>query len=221
MPVMRNSSTLILQPNIVEHLSSYGVTQKIDQGKFLNRRHFHREESSEPGTILKTYLESAFREVRPHIRPLDMHGSYAPFFTMAGVPILDVSFVKLNKDKRENSEESEEFEKFIFSHSPYPLLHTQYDNIEAVEKFVDAHFQYHKVVTQILAEVVRDLADSLFLPFNIFDYAQLLKDFYIKSMHLHTAIILNNKNLDNPDRADLDFMILDMSMSRLGYKMLL
>lgn len=209
MPVMRNSSTLILQPSIVEHLAEYGV-DGVDKSQFVrNRNFFHREESSDPGTIFKTYLESAFREMRPHIRPLDMYGSYAPFYTIAGIPILDISFVQLSKDERDNRVESDEFEKFAFGHTPYPLLHTQYDDIEAIVRFIDPKFQYHKVVGQILAEVVRDLADSLFLPFNLFDYAQLLKDFYVKSMHLHSAIILSNKN--DEESANLDFMYLDMS----------
>lgn len=210
-PVMRNQSTLILYPSVSQHLARLGLVEQYKGVDFANEpHHFHREEDSEPGGILKNYIESASQEIRPHIRPLDMFGSYAPFVNLGGIPSVDLSFVRHSFEERHS--ENEEFEKFAFNRLPYPLLHTQYDNADALEKYVDPGFAYHKMASQILAEVIRDLSDSLFLPFNLLDYAQLLRDFFIKSNHLHGAIIKEHRAYDNDAILDL-LHRLDMSES--------
>lgn len=210
-PVMRNMSNLILYPSVVDHLERLGIGEQFQQKEFVrDPHHFRREETSDPGGFLKTYTESAFQELRPHIRPLDMFGSYAPFISMAGIPSIDLSFVKHTMEERLS--ENDEFEKIAFNRLPYPLLHTQYDKLAAIEKFVDPEYIYHKMATQILAEVARDLCDSLFIPFNVFDYAQLLRDFYIKSNQLHSAIIKEHKSFENGDNSNSELMDqLDMS----------
>ena len=139
-----------------------------------------------------------------------MFGSYAPFISMAGIPSIDLSFVKHTIE--EKLSENEEFERIAFNRLPYPLLHTQYDQAAVIERFVDPEYKYHKIASSILAEIARDLCDSLFLPFNIFDYAQLLRDFYIKTHQLHRAIIKEHKSMDIDDSANLELMNqLDMS----------
>lgn len=114
-------------------------------------------------SLLDSYLKSAMQLVRPKIREMDMRGNYAPFFVGAGIPVVDISYVHDS----------------TMSSSSYPLHHTELDTFEFVKKFIDPDFKYHAAVTKTLGEILRDLADSLFLPFNLFDYAQVLEDFYV------------------------------------------
>lgn len=113
-------------------------------------------------SLRDSYIKAAMQSVRPKIREMDMRGNYAPFFVGAGIPIADVSYVHDS----------------TMSSSSYPLHHTEFDNFEFVKNFIDPSFKYHAAVTKVLGELLRDLADSLFLPFNLFDYAQVLQDFY-------------------------------------------
>ena len=197
-PIMRNATTLVLNQNITSHLKQLGL-KELENFHRSDLHQFRREESAEPGSILKTYLSSALAEIRPNVRPLDMFGSYAPFVSMAGIPSIDLSFVRRNYDT--DPLENDEYERISFNHMPYPLLHTQYDRFETMERFIDPEFRYHQVAGQVMSELIRDLADSLFLPFNILDYAQLLKDFYLKSTQLHNIILpsfdQNDHNLMN------------------------
>ncbi|XP_025105254.1 N-acetylated-alpha-linked acidic dipeptidase-like protein [Pomacea canaliculata] len=53
----------------------------------------------------------------------------------------------------------------------YPLYHTEYETFDAVKRLIDPDFRYHRSVGQVAVEIVRLLADSLIIPFNISDYA--------------------------------------------------
>lgn len=225
--VMRNRSNLILNlgpGGIDERLKALGVLGEGPEGSHTFTRdahHFRHEEASETGDLLRSYAESAMQESRPHIRPVDMLGSYAPFITMVGIPSVDVAFVEhadiahqktfsSSASSSLSAHEDESFEDLVYQSRPYPLLHTQYDQAEAIEKFVDPGYQYHLIVAQVLAEMVRNLCDSLFLPFNLLDYAQLLRDFYLKSAQLHNNIIREYKS--NSDNSSLEMMSrLDLS----------
>ena len=146
-------------------------------------KHFHSEEPNEPGAILKSYLQSAMTQTRPKVRQLDMRSPYAPFFTLAGIPALDLTYANVN----------EKMDKINLM--SYPLLHTQYDRVNVIEKYIDPDYRYHKAVTQVLAELLRDLSDSLFIPFNLLDYAQVLKDLYV-TLLVHTESVLRNNGID-------------------------
>ncbi|XP_054716263.1 putative N-acetylated-alpha-linked acidic dipeptidase [Uloborus diversus] len=143
-------------------------------------------------TLLESYIKSSMQLVRPKIREMDMRGNYAPFFLHAGIPAVDVSYIHDS----------------TLSSSSYPLHHTEFDNFDFVKNFIDPTFKYHATVVKILGELLRDLSDSLFLPFNLFDYAQILQDFYLnlslklKGIVEHNAVDLNHlefaiKNFSN------------------------
>ncbi|XP_015916644.1 N-acetylated-alpha-linked acidic dipeptidase 2 [Parasteatoda tepidariorum] len=153
-PHKRNRSDL-LYPNYarpIMHLPSDSLEDIISKTKVDSN-----------SSLLDSYLKDSMQLVRPKIREMDMRGNYAPFFVHAGIPALDVSFVHDS----------------TMSSSSYPLHHTEYDNFEFVKNLIDPSFKYHATVTKILGELLRDLADSLFLPFNLFDYAQILQDFFL------------------------------------------
>lgn len=117
------------------------------------------------GSLLASYINAAMVLYRPRVRPLDMRSASAPFFTFAGVPALEVTYVPEPSDRTATS-------------PSYSRIHTQYDNAELIDMF-DKDYVYHRAVTQTLGEIIRNLADSLFLPFNLLDYAQMLRDMFV------------------------------------------
>ncbi|GBL92000.1 N-acetylated-alpha-linked acidic dipeptidase 2 [Araneus ventricosus] len=149
-PNKRNRTNLLF-PN-------YSHSSVIDDFDDLPVKTVHNQSS-----LLDSYIRNAMQLVRPKIREMDMRGNYAPFFVHAGIPAVDVSYVHDS----------------TMSSSSYPLHHTEFDNFDFVKNFIDPSFKYHATVTKILGELLRDLSDSLFLPFNLLDYAQTLQDFYV------------------------------------------
>ena len=179
-PLMRNTTGMVSVKRSTSGMS-------FDYESELKDRHY--EEPNESGSLIKTYKESAMLQIRPKVRQLDMRSSYAPFFTMAGIPAVDITYANLNDINQIKGDVNQ------INSMSYPLLHTQYDTIELIEKFIDPDYRYHKAVTQVLAEILRDLSDSLFIPFNLLDYAQVLKDLYI-TLHIHTETVLTNNGID-------------------------
>lgn len=171
-PLHRNISRLIFPEQVTGDES------------FLDYEFFLDPEPEIPSKLLDNFLKSAMLKIRPRIRSLDGRGSYSTF-TRAGIPAVDMAFIH---DTRP-------------AHATYPLYHTEYDVFDAIEKFVDPKFKYYSTIVKILGELLRDLADSLFLPFNLFDYAQVLHDFYL--------------NLQNEDKIkhQVDFSLLNSSVS--------
>lgn len=53
----------------------------------------------------------------------------------------------------------------------YPLYHSMYETFYLVNDILDPSFEYHRVIARVCAELARNLADSLILPFKASDYA--------------------------------------------------
>ena len=77
--------------------------------------------------------------------------------------------------------------------SSYPLYHSMYETFFLMSEIMDKSFEYHLAVTRIWAELARDLADSLIIPFNTKDTAkhitesiQTLKGYYETEMAKHS-----------------------------------
>ena len=62
----------------------------------------------------------------------------------------------------------------------YPLYHTSYDTFMNVERYVDPSFSFHKMLSQFFSELLRNLADSVMIPFVTNDYAIRLQEVYQK-----------------------------------------
>lgn len=119
------------------------------------------------GEILREYKKSATVGSRPKIRRLDLQSIYSPFFLYAGIPVVDVRYTGFSNmnDKPSLLEDT------------LPLIGTKYDNMDTLYQ-VDPHLKYHTTVAQLLSEILRDLSDSVYLPFNLLDYAVTLSDSY-------------------------------------------
>ncbi|CAN7941965.1 unnamed protein product, partial [Ixodes pacificus] len=122
-----------------------------------------------PRDLLASYVHAAMLPIRPAVLPMEMNSGYAAFFTRAGIPVVHMSYL----------------DDVMHKVSPPP-----YDPLTVLETLVPLTLglslgaQVHARVAQVAGELVRDLSDSLFLPFNLLDYAQLMRDLYF-SLHIH------------------------------------
>ncbi|XP_053399226.1 N-acetylated-alpha-linked acidic dipeptidase 2-like [Mercenaria mercenaria] len=56
----------------------------------------------------------------------------------------------------------------------YPLYHTSYETFYAVDELIDPGFVLHTTIGKMSGELLRDLADSKIIPFNMSDYGLFL-----------------------------------------------
>ncbi|KAH0556051.1 hypothetical protein GP486_006008 [Trichoglossum hirsutum] len=99
-------------------------------------------------------LRSLWDENGNQLQGLGAGSDYVAFQDIAGTSSLDISF------------EGPGF--------PY---HSCYDNFEWMKKFGDPDFQYHKVLAQVLALLVLELADRQVLPYDFKAYAFAVKGY--------------------------------------------
>ncbi|KAL1425630.1 hypothetical protein MTO96_019052 [Rhipicephalus appendiculatus] len=158
-PKHRNASRLLFPP-----MAGSAAPAHLEEGEEWD------DFSVEPLDLLTNYRHAAMLPVRPAVRAMDVEGSYAAFFSQAGIPVVQMSYVDDILQK--------------MSQVAFPRKHTQYDRFSLFREHVDPELRAHATVAAVAGELLRTLADSLFLPFNLFDYAQLLKDLCI-SLHLH------------------------------------
>lgn len=123
-----------------------------------------------PGTILHEFKNSALRGKRPTMRMLDTQSIYSPFLMAFGVPVVDVRSVSTAYNRNSKSNQS-----IDILEATLPVLGTKYDNIKLLEA-IDPRMKAHKAIAQIIGEMIRDLSDSIYLPFNVLDYSLTLKD---------------------------------------------
>lgn len=131
-----------------------------------------------PGSVLHDYRKSAAVKTRPRVRLLDLQSIYSPFFLYAGIPVIDVRFAGHPHSALKRSNLLED---------THPFLGTKYDNLASVRR-MDPNMKYHVAVAEIIAEITRDLSDSVFLPFNLFHYAMSLKDSYNHFIEQHGKV---------------------------------
>lgn len=79
----------------------------------------------------------------------------------------------------------------------FPLYHTTLETFEAVKMYKDPTFSYHRSMSQLFAEIMRRLSDSVVIPFKTHDYAVRLLEIYeyVESM-VETKLI--RKDLSQP-----------------------
>lgn len=143
-----------------------------------------------PRELLASYVHAAMLPTRPAVLPMEMNGGYAAFFTRAGIPVVHMSYLDDVMRK--------------LSSVAFPVKHTQYDTFQRLQDHFDPELKVHARVAQVAGELVRDLADSLFLPFNLLDYAQLLRDLYF-SLHIHMGSLGHGLDLSILDSAVQNF----------------
>lgn len=136
------------------------------------------------GDILAEYKKSATARIRPKVRRLDLQSIYSPFLLYSGIPVVDVRYTGFPNVKNSSG----------LIEDTLPLLGTKYDTMATVQR-IDPHQEYHVAVAKILSEILRDLSDSVYLPFNLLDYAVALRDSYAY-LARHYGKTFNDSNLE-------------------------
>lgn len=151
------------------HLSTAAIAEHNREEAAERIREANEDATGSMGKMLHEYRKSATVKTRPKVRRLDLHSIYSPFLLYGGIPVVDVRYAGFKQaGKNLNGSILEDM---------VPVLGTKYDNYNAVQH-IDPHLKYHVAVTQVLSEILRDLSDSAFLPFNLIDYAITLKSSY-------------------------------------------
>lgn len=85
-----------------------------------------------------------------------------------------------------------------FQYSPdygtYPVYHTQYDNVEWMEKFGDPDYIYHKTLGEFVTRVLIALSEDILLPMSALDYAKKIHGL-VNSLNSSVSGILNDNNI--------------------------
>ncbi|KAK7493451.1 hypothetical protein BaRGS_00015351 [Batillaria attramentaria] len=81
---------------------------------------------------------------------------YAPMLHVAGITAVDFRYT---------------YDSNTYNLGSYPLYHTEYETFDTMERLVDRGFECSRAVARVGAEILRTLADSLIIPFNVSDYA--------------------------------------------------
>ncbi|XP_071833272.1 putative N-acetylated-alpha-linked acidic dipeptidase isoform X2 [Apostichopus japonicus] len=91
----------------------------------------------------------------PYISNVGSGSDYAVLLSRLGVPAVDLRYTY---DPASGL-------------AGYPLYHSMYETFYLVNDILDPSFEYHRVIARVCAELARNLADSLILPFKASDYA--------------------------------------------------
>ncbi|XP_033735883.1 N-acetylated-alpha-linked acidic dipeptidase 2-like [Pecten maximus] len=97
---------------------------------------------------------------KPYMGTLGAGSDYAGFVQLAGIPCVSVHY---------------SYDMNTYKIGSYPLYHTVYETFYAVDQLIDRGFKRHQAVAQTTAELMRNLADSLIVPFDVTDFANNLQ----------------------------------------------
>ncbi|XP_072045881.1 glutamate carboxypeptidase 2-like [Amphiura filiformis] len=118
-------------------------------------------------TVYDTWKERSLAGLNPDGTPfigsLGSGSDYAPFLQLGGISAVDLSYVH---------------DSNTYRIAGYPCYHSVYETFYLVEQYYDPDFTYHLAAAQLVAELARDVADSLILPMSATDYAAAVKGYF-------------------------------------------
>uniref|UniRef100_A0A671X0V0 Aminopeptidase NAALADL1 n=1 Tax=Sparus aurata TaxID=8175 RepID=A0A671X0V0_SPAAU len=95
---------------------------------------------------------------------------YAAFVHYLGITAMDISYT---------------YDRSKTNARIYPAYHTAYDTFDYASKYIDPGFFSHQAVARTAGNVLIRLADSLVLPLNCSDYAELLEMYLSRAVDLY------------------------------------
>ncbi|KAF6019347.1 hypothetical protein EB796_022314 [Bugula neritina] len=105
-------------------------------------------------TTYDTWLHlfpSAENSSLPKMMPVGSGSDYSSFLNVLGIPCLEPRYT---------------WDRNKWKISAYPLYHSAYETLYLMENIIDPEFKYSKAVTQVWAELVRDMSDAMILPLD-------------------------------------------------------
>ncbi|XP_036954248.1 aminopeptidase NAALADL1 [Acanthopagrus latus] len=97
---------------------------------------------------------------------------YAAFVHYLGITAMDISYT---------------YDRSKTNARIYPAYHTAYDTFDYASKYIDPGFFSHQAVARTAGNVLIRLADSLVLPLNCSDYAELLEMYLNRAVDLYQS----------------------------------
>lgn len=104
---------------------------------------------------------------------------YAGFVQLAGIPCVSMDY---------------SYDSNTYKIDFYPLYHTVYETFYAVDQLIDRGFKRHKAMAQTSAELMRNLADSLIIPFDVIDFANNLQTL-VNTLDTDYGVLLRSKGI--------------------------
>lgn len=95
---------------------------------------------------------------QPYVNYLGNNGDYNPFAYQAGIPSMDIRFT--------NSQ-------YNLS-TLYPTHNTGYDTAQMYQRLLDPELKILRTCSQVIVHIIRELADSVLLPFDVLEYVNAL-----------------------------------------------
>ena len=107
------------------------------------------------------FLKESTNNLDNSVNYIGDQGDFSSFAFQAGIPSMDIKF----KDK-------------INDDNPYlyPAQTTKYDTFKYFEDEIDRNYKTLETCAQLVVILIRELADSLLLPFNLLEYVRTLKE---------------------------------------------
>uniref|UniRef100_A0A915IRY2 Uncharacterized protein n=1 Tax=Romanomermis culicivorax TaxID=13658 RepID=A0A915IRY2_ROMCU len=137
-------------------------------------------------TVYDTWLASRNKTLipgqpdLPYIKLAGGGSDHKSFISFVGVPACDLRY---------------ELKEPI--HSSYPLYHTMYEIDWTIENLADPDFETLLTLSRVMGEITRSVADSLVIPFNVTDYAVILREYTRKMVDDLRKINSIEKIVDN------------------------
>ncbi|XP_072022938.1 glutamate carboxypeptidase 2-like [Amphiura filiformis] len=100
----------------------------------------------------------------PVVNTLGSGSDYGPFVQVNGISAMDFRYIADYNTSPQGSS--------------YPTYHSVYDTFYLVDTYYDPGYIYYLAGAQVMAELARDLADSLILPLDASDYAAAVKGYF-------------------------------------------
>ena len=105
------------------------------------------------------FLSITLQIGEPYVNHLGYNGDYIPFAYQAGISSMDIKFSNMDTNISRI----------------YPARGTGYDTLTYYKK-IDPDFRFLETCSQVLVYIIRQLSDSLLLPFDVMEYSNVLKE---------------------------------------------
>ncbi|XP_053312526.1 N-acetylated-alpha-linked acidic dipeptidase 2-like isoform X2 [Spea bombifrons] len=123
------------------------------------------DEGFEDKSLYESWLEkdpSTGKPDLPRINKLGSGSDFEAYFQRLGIASGRARYTKNRKTDK---------------YSSYPMYHTIYETFELVDRFYDPTFKKQLSVAQLRGSLVYEIADSVVIPFNVYDYGMELKNY--------------------------------------------
>ena len=115
-------------------------------------------------------------------------GDFSSFAFQAGIPSMDIKFKTNDND-----------DPYL-----YPAQTTKFDTFEYFEEEIDENYKTLETCAQLVVILIRELADSLLLPFDLLQYVRTLKEAWNNLQEKVKESLKDEKGEDREDNIKIE-----------------